>query len=297
MGRIFVVGSINQDNVLLVDRRPRVGETVMGATLVTRCGGKGANQAVAAVEMGASVVFLGRIGADAAGAAQHHDLVRRGVDVTLVTTVPDAPTGAAFITVTPDGENTVVLALGANDRLRESDVDEVAGHIGQCSLLVAQLEIPLAVVARAFALCGDDVHVLLNVAPWCAIPPSVLQRVDTLVANEDEAGSLVGTTIRTVADAQTAARSLLGRGPRAVVVTLGAGGAVVATAERCTHLGAPTASVVDSTGSGDVFVGTLAALLADGQPVEQAAAVAVDRATASVAYVGARRPVAAGADD
>jgi len=130
MGTVFVVGSINQDHVFSVDRRPQAGETVSGATLVTRPGGKGANQAAAAAASGATVTMLGRVGADTAGAAQRDDLAARGVDVSLVTEVTEAGTGSAFVVVTPDGENAVVIAAGANGLLRAADVRAWAGEHG-----------------------------------------------------------------------------------------------------------------------------------------------------------------------
>jgi ribokinase len=288
MGSVFVVGSINQDYVCLVDRRPRAGETVTGATLVVRPGGKGANQAVAAVECGASVRLLARVGADAAGIAQRHDLHVRGVDVALVMDTPGAATGAAFVTVTPDGENAVTVAPGANALLRARDVDAVADAISGSTVLVAQLEVPLEAVVRALDHCGPDTHSLLNAAPSCPLPGSVLERVDTLVVNQDEAAALVGSPREGVAGARPAAGAIVNLGSRAVVVTLGAQGAVVADSEGCTHIPAPSVRVVDSTGAGDVFVGALAALLADGRPLDGAVVTAVERASASVAFVGAR---------
>jgi ribokinase len=291
MGTVFVIGSVNQDSVLVVDRRPGPGETVTGATLVMRPGGKGANQAVAAAACGATVTLLARVGADAAGAAQRHDLSVRGVDVSLVRETTGVATGAAFITVTPDGENAVTVAPGANSRLQAGDVDAVAGLVADSTVLVAQLEIPLEVVVEAVDLCGPETHVLLNATPPRPLPRSLIERIDTLVVNEHEAASLLGSPVVGTDDARAAAAALLALGPRGVVVTLGAGGAVLAGAGGSTHLPAPVVPVVDTTGAGDVFVGTLAALLADGQRLDRAAVVAVERASASVTYIGARAPV------
>jgi len=291
MGSVFVVGSINRDYVCFVDRRPRAGETVTGATLVTRHGGKGANQAAAAVEGGASVRLLARVGADAAALAGRDDLTRRGVDVSPVRETAGVATGAAFITVTPDGENAVVVAPGANGVLRESDVDAVAGLVSESSVLVTQLEVPLDAVVRAVDLCGPTTHVLLNAAPWRPLPGSLLGRIDTLVVNEDEAAALIGSAVDGVDGARAGATRILARGPGAVVVTLGADGVVVADADGCTHVPAPRVRVVDTTGAGDVLVGWLAALLADGRPLGRAAAIAVEKASASVAFVVARSPL------
>ena len=170
MGRVFVMGSINQDYVLVVDRRPGAGETVTGATLDIRPGGKGANQAVAAAVWGAAVSLLARVGDDGAADTQRRDLSARGVDVSLVKQTAGTATGAAFITVTPDGENAVTVAPGANGMLRAADVDDAADLIAGSAVLVAQLEIPLEAVAAAVEACGPHTHVLLNAAPAAPAP-------------------------------------------------------------------------------------------------------------------------------
>ena len=296
MGTVFVIGSVNQDHVLMVDRRPEAGETVSGAVFDIGPGGKGANQAVAAVAAGAQVTLLARVGDDDAGRAQRGDLSGHGVDISLMRETTGAVTGAAFITVTPDGENAVTVAPGANGLLQVGDVDAVAGRISASAVLVAQLEIPLATVARAIDVSGPDVHVVLNAAPPRPLPAALLHRVDTLVVNEYEAASLLGAPLAAYRGAGTAALALLELGPRQVVVTLGAGGAILAAADGCRHLEAPVVPVVDTTGAGDVFVGTLAALLADGQPVARAASVAVQRASEAVGYAGARALVPRAAD-
>ena len=291
MGSVFVLGSINQDYVLVADCRPRAGETVTGATLVTRNGGKGANQAVAAVESGAAVMMLARIGADVAGFAQRDDLAAHGVDVSLVTATADVSTGAAFVTVTPDGENSVVVAPGANGLVSPGDVKAAAGFIADHSVLVAQLEVPLDAVVEAVNLCGPNTHVLLNAAPFAPLPGALLERIDTLVVNRVEAAAIVGAPIAGIAGAMDSATMLTAHGVRAAVVTLGADGVVVAGAGRCTHVPAPRVSVIDTTGAGDVFVGTLAALLADEQLLDRAVVIAVERASGSVASIGARAPM------
>jgi ribokinase len=296
MGSVFVVGSVHQDYVLVVDHRPGAGETVTGATLALRCGGKGANQAVAAAAWGATVSLLARVGDDAAAAIQRRDLMARGVDVSLVRETTGAATGSAFITVTPDGENAVTVAPGANGLLRASDIDGAAHLIAASAVLVAQLEVPLAAVAEAIERCGPHTPVLLNAAPPAPLPRSLLERVDTLVVNEHEAASLVGAPVVGVSGAHEAAAALRHGGPRTVVVTLGSLGAVVDQPGGSTHVRAPSVDVVDTTGAGDVFVGTLAAVLADQQPLDGAVVIAVERASASVASSGARSPLAATPD-
>jgi len=292
MGNVFVVGSINQDYVLVVDRRPEAGETVTGATLVTRCGGKGANQAAAAASGGARTTILARVGMDGAAEAQRNDLAMRGVDVSLVIATADVATGVAFVAVTPDGESSVVVAPGANGLLGGRDVRAVAERIAESAVLVIQLEIPIDTVMAAVDCCGPDTHVLLNAAPYVGLPDSLLRRIDTLVVNEHEAVSFVDPQRGGVPHTEQIAGAILEHGPRNAVVTMGGKGAVVAGPDGSVHVPAPRVPVVDSTGAGDVFVGTLAALLADHQPLHQAVMIAVERASSSVGFVGARLPVA-----
>ncbi len=276
IGAVVVVGSINQDHVLAVGHRPEPGETVSDAVLTIHAGGKGANQAVAAAQCGAAVVMVGRVGRDAAGAAQLSALAAQGVNVALVGTAAQAATGSAFVTVTPDGENAIVVAPGANATLTVEDVEAVRASISSAAVLMVQLEVPLAVVERAAELAGPATTVLLNAAPIKVVPASLLSRVGILVLNEHEAAALLDQPAGGVARATDQAAALLARGPRAVVVTMGADGAVAAAAGSCFHVPAPAVRVVDTTGAGDAFVGAMAASLAAG-------ATLIDAVTAGVA--------------
>ena len=294
---VFVVGSINQDYVLSVERRPDPGETLSGANLALHPGGKGANQAVAAALLGARVALLGRVGDDPAGASLLAELARRGVDTAAVGTTDQAATGAAFITVTPDGENAIVVAPGANHRLAPGDVDAVAGAIRSAAVLVLQLEVPLEVVGRAVEVAaGAPTRVVLNLAPASPVPGALLAGVDVLVVNEHEASFLLGEEVDGVGAATRAAEDLRGRGPAAVTVTLGAAGAVLAGPGGSRHVPAPRATVVDTTGAGDAFVGALAAELAAGTPLGDAVASGVRAGTAAVEAKGAQSSFPTAAD-
>jgi len=294
---VFVVGSVNQDYVLSVERRPKPGETLSGAVLALHPGGKGANQAVAAVLLGARVALLGRVGDDPAGASLRAELAARGVDTAAVGTTGGVSTGAAFITVTPDGENAIVVALGANHRLTAGDVDAVAGSIRSAAVLVAQLEVPLEVVGRAVEVAaGAATRVVLNLAPARPVPDALLARVDVLVVNAHEAGFLLGEEVDGVEAAMRAAEDLRGRGPEAVIVTLGAAGAVLAGADGPGHVPAPPANVVDTTGAGDAFVGALAAELAAGASLRDAVALGVRAGAAAVQAKGAQSSFPTAAD-
>jgi ribokinase len=289
MADVFVVGSINQDFVLSVERRPAPGETVTDARLATHNGGKGANQAAAAAILGAGVIFLGRVGDDGFGEPLVRALAEKGVDTSLVEEVPDASTGTAFITVTPDGENAITVAPGANRRLTVEDVDAASGTIGEAKVLVVQMEIPARVVRRAVEVAAaNETRALVNLAPPFEVPQALLEKLDPLVLNEHEAAFLLGKSVEGVDGALSAASELWNLGPRSVVVTVGEEGAVFSQGKSAEHLTAPRVEVVDTTGAGDAFVGALAARLADDAPLEDAVAYAVRAGAAAVTKEGAQ---------
>ena len=289
MGDVFVVGSINQDFVLSVERRPTPGETVTDASLATHNGGKGANQAAAAALLGASVTFLGRVGDDGFGGPLIRALADKGVDTSLVREVPDSSTGTAFITVTPDGENAITVAPGANRRLEAEDVDDASESIGEARVLVVQMEVQREVVLRAVEVAsGNGTRALVNLAPPFEVPRSLLEKLDPLVLNEHEAAFLLGERVEGVDGALSAVPELLSLGPKSVVVTVGEDGAVFSGGESAKHVAAPSVEVVDTTGGGDAFVGALAARLAEDAPLEDAVAYAVRAGSAAVTKAGAQ---------
>jgi ribokinase len=289
MAEVFVLGSINQDFVLKVDRRPQPGETVTNAELSTHNGGKGANQAAAAALLGASVTFLGRVGDDEFGEPLVQALGEKGIDTSLVERASDASTGAAFITVTPDGENAITVAPGANRSLTPQEVDAASGAIGNARVLVAQMEIPVETVLRAVGVASErGTRALVNLAPTFEVPRELLERLDPLVVNEHEATFLLGNEVEGVDGALSAAPELLSLGPRSAVITIGEAGAVFADGESVEHILAPKVEVVDTTGAGDAFVGALATCLAGGASLEEAVAYAVRAGAAAVTREGAQ---------
>ena len=289
MAEVFVLGSINQDFVLKVERRPQPGETVTNAELSTHNGGKGANQAAAAALLGASVTFLGRVGDDEFGEPLVQALGEKGIDTSLVERASDASTGAAFITVTPDGENAITVAPGANRSLTPQEVDAASGAIGNARVLVAQMEIPVETVLRAVEVASErGTRALVNLAPTFEVPRGLLERLDPLVVNEHEATFLLGSEVEEVDGALSAAPELLSLGPRSAVITIGEVGAVVADGESVKHLPAPKVDVVDTTGAGDAFVGALATWLARGASLKEAVAYAVRAGAAAVTREGAQ---------
>ncbi len=286
MGGVFVVGSINQDFVLRLERRPGPGETVTDAELSLHPGGKGANGAIAASRLGAEVAILGRVGEDAFGRELVENLRENGVNAAHVETVSGAPTGSAFITVTPDGENAIVVSPGANRRFGPDEVEAAANDLREARMVVAQLEVRVeAVESAAHIAAGARGRFLLNLAPPRELPDDLLRLCDPLVVNEHEAAFLLGEE----ATPEESARRLLELGPASVTVTLGATGAVFATSgappER---FSAPEVEAVDTTGAGDAFVGALAAKLAEGTTLREAVSYAVFAGAVAATREGAQ---------
>jgi ribokinase len=275
---LVVVGSANADVVVSVDRRPLAGETVIGSDSMVLPGGKGANTAVAAARLGASVALLGAVGVDEHGDLLLNSLREAGVRTDLVRRA-ERPTGTAYVMVTPDGENSILVSPGANHAVSTEDVD--AG-LGEPRVLVASLEVPPATVEHAVDVAARrGIRAVVNLSPIVDMSPRTLACLDPLVVNEHEATYLLGG-----ADADP--RSLLELGPRSVVVTLGARGAVVASADELCRVVAPAVDTVDTTGAGDAFTGALATRLAAGDGLADAARFAVRVAALSVTRRGAQ---------
>ena len=289
MADVFVVGSINQDFVLNVERRPEPGETVTDARLATHNGGKGANQAAAVALLGGDVILLGRVGDDGFGEPLVEALADKGVDTSLLQAAPDSSTGTAFITVTPDGENAITVAPGANRRLAPEDVDAASYSIGEARVLVAQMEVPREVVLRAVEVAAEkNTRPLVNLAPPFEVPRTLLEKLDPLVVNEHEAAFLLGEKVEGIDGALSAAPELLALGPKSAVITVGEAGAVFSDGESTEHVPAPKVGVVDTTGAGDAFVGALAARLAREESLRDAVAYAVRAGAAAVTEEGAQ---------
>lgn len=286
---VVVLGSINTDLVIRAPHFPRPGETLHGSDFAVIGGGKGANQATAAARLGAAVQFIGAVGADDFGTHRIEELAAAGVDVTAVARVADSPTGVALITVNARGENTIIVAAGANWRVTERDISGAMLAMAAGGVLLAQLELLLETTAAGLARArAAGLTTLLNTAPYKADARSLLQHVDILVANEIEAGDLAEwASAVTEENAADVAARLRARGPHTVIVTLGAAGAIVATGARTILISAPRVPVVDTTGAGDCFTGAFAAAIVGGAEVEEAARRAVSAASYSTTIFGA----------
>jgi len=285
-GSVLVIGSINADLVVTLDRLPEPGETVTGGRFARHGGGKGANQAVAAVRAGARVRFAGAVGDDDLGVAAIEQLAAEGVDVGAVARLDGEATGVALIAVDRAGRNQIAVASGANARVGAALVARAleAAALGPGDVVLLGFEVPdAAVVAGARAAGGAGARAILNPAPARDLPDGVLGHGVLLTPNGLEAAALTGET-----EPAAAARALARRTNAPVLVTVGADGALLAGGDGVVEIAAPEVEVVDTTGAGDAFNGVLAAGLAAGAGVEEAARRAVDAASAAVRRAGAR---------
>lgn len=270
---ICVVGSLNMDLVMRTPHLPAPGETISGGPFATHPGGKGANQAVAAARLGAAVAMVGRVGGDAFGARLRTELTEADIDIRQVVTLPDMASGVALIAVEASGQNSIIIAPGANGALTPADVEAAGPTITAARVLLLQLETPLPAVQRAAELAhATGTLVLLNPAPAQPLPAELLAQVDYLIPNEQEAALLLGETIATGADAAGAAQRLCAQtGVGGVVITLGAQGALLAQAQtEPQFVPAHPVAVVDTTAAGDAFVGAFAVALAEGRTPAEA---------------------------
>ncbi len=246
------------DLVIRTPHLPAPGETIIGRDFSTAPGGKGANQAVAAARLGGDVVMVGRVGNDDFGRALRANLNAAGVDTAYVAN-DRAATGVALITIESGGQNTIVVAPGANGSVFREDVDRAKGAITSSQVLVAQLEVPLDTVTYALEF-GRASHIitLLNPAPAQLLSDAVLSLCDIIVPNETEASTLTGIQVKDWDSAERAARELGRRGVQVVVITLGARGALAWDGGAAIRLPAFQITPVDATAAGDAFVGAFA---------------------------------------
>ena len=285
---VCVLGSINQDVVAFVEKLPLPGETVLARRIAYFPGGKGANQAVAAARMGAGTLIIGATGADEAGSTMRAFLQENGVDTEMVGINSRQPTGQAFINVSAAGENAIVIVPGANAGLSSADIrlEKLAG----CVIFLAQLESPVEAIKSLFSSDAARRGItILNAAPALPEGAGLFSLTDILILNESELAAYAGLP-EPPDDVEAAienAEKLIGWDGQAVIVTLGENGAVVVTGERGVLIPGRRANVVDTTGAGDCFCGTLAAALADGYTLNEAVRFAVTAASISVERHGA----------
>ena len=286
---VTVVGSANMDLIVKSPRIPAVGETILGTDFFMLPGGKGANQAVAAAKLGAKVHFVAKLGEDMYGTESLNNFNSVGIDTTNITRTKDAPSGVALINIDDTGRNQIVVVPGANAKLSPSDIQSAASAIEQSAVVVAQLEIQLATVLMAAELATKyDAQFILNPAPAQTLPAKLLAAADILTPNETEASLLTGIKVTDLDSARKASTKLLECGVKAVIITMGDQGFLLTTAKQNNFVKAIEVKAVDSTAAGDAFTGSLAAALAWGKSLEDAAYFANYVAALSVTKVGAQ---------
>ena len=289
ISKIVVVGSSNTDMIVRAANIPRPSETVIGSEFRMGGGGKGANQAVAAARAGGDVAFIARVGDDIFGRQAVEGFRRDGIETRFVFKNKRAASGVALIVVDNHGENSIAVASGANAKLTPADIEKAKGVIAAADILLLQLETPLETISRAAKLaCANGVPVILNPAPARSLDQKMLGLVTILTPNEIETEILTGIKIKSRTDMAKAARKLMVRGVKAVLITLGARGVFVADGKTRTIMPACKVKAVDTTAAGDVFNGALAVALAEGRALLDAARFANAAAALSVTKWGAQ---------
>lgn len=294
---IAVIGSNMVDLITYVTRMPQDGETVEAPSFEMGCGGKGANQAVAAAKLGSPVLMLTRVGSDLFADNTVANLQACGVDTTHVLRT-EGPSGVAPIFVDPESRNRILIVKGANSRLSPDDIEAAASDIQHAELIVLQLEVPLETVYAAIDF-GErhGIPVLLNPAPACAeLSFEQVARCEFFVPNEPELALLTGMPVNTVDEVVAAAQTVAARGVRNVIVTLGSRGAVWLRDGMVTHVPGREVAAVDTTGAGDAFIGCFCHYLVQDGDVESALIQANRYASDSVTRRGTQSSYATAAE-
>jgi ribokinase len=287
--KIVVVGSSNMDLVVKSHRIPSKGETILGGDFIMTPGGKGANQAVAAAKLGAEVYFVAKLGDDIFGRQSLSNFQKVSVHTEYIEQTKEAPSGVALITVDDTGDNVIVVAPGANLKLSPEDVKKAQSAITSSGAVATQLEVPLETVEFTARLANDaGVPFILDPAPAQKLSDEFLGMVDVLTPNETEAEILTGIKVTDENSAMIAAKDLLGRGVKAVILTMGSKGFVLATKDGAQFVPSVKVDAVDATAAGDAFTGSLAVGLAQGKNLKDSALFANYVAALSVTKMGAQ---------
>ncbi len=290
MTKIVVVGSLNMDLVVQVPNIPKPGETVLGVNFATFPGGKGANQAVAAARLGASVTMIGQVGDDTYGEMLVGNLASEGVNTETISIDENNATGVAMITVDEHGQNSIAVASGANFTLTAEDIQSAWEKIGEIDILVMPLETPIETIFKAAELARDqNVPVVLNPAPARSLDPDLLSMVDVIVPNEHEVLQIAGYVDSGNTSVEDAARTMINLGVNAVVITLGGNGVmIVDNNPGVMTIPSIKVDVLDTTAAGDSFVAALAVGLVEGKSLRDACYFANAAGAITVTRMGAQ---------
>lgn len=263
--KIAVVGSNMVDLVTYMDRMPVLGETLEAPHFEMGCGGKGANQAFAAARLGADVMMVTKVGDDIFGENTIRNLNNAGIDTKHVGVVQGKSSGVAPIFVDKTGENSILIVKGANADLLAQDVDNAGADLKTCGLILMQMEVPVETVYHTIAFAAENgIEIILNPAPAAAdLDPERIRQVSFLVPNETELALLSGMPTSTDEETVAAARNLIAKGIRTVIVTLGGRGARLVTADDVVNIAPVKVTPKDTTGAGDAFIGSFARFYAE----------------------------------
>ncbi len=291
MKKIIVVGSANTDMVVKTDQHPKPGETKMGGVFFMNAGGKGANQAVAAARLGGNVSFVAKLGNDIFGKQTLDGLTNENIDTSHVFIDDTAPSGTALIIVNSEGENSIVVAPGANAKLNVDDVNSIAG-LKDTSFILMQLEIPIETITAVIVAAKlNGTHVILNPAPAQPLSDQILNGLFLLVPNESEASMLTGIQVTDLESASMAAEALLQKEVSHVIITMGKQGAYFKSAYKEFLIPAPSVVALDTTAAGDTFCGALTVAKTEGKDWEEAIRFAIAAASLSVTRMGAQASI------
>ncbi|HEX7692579.1 MAG TPA: ribokinase [Sediminibacterium sp.] len=290
--KIVVVGSSNMDMVVKTDHIPAPGETVLSGSFFMNPGGKGANQAVAVARLGGEAVFISKMGNDVFGKQFAQLFGEEGIDTRYILSDEDLPSGVALITVDKAGENSIVVASGANANLQSQDMERGLTQIAGACILLVQLEIPMDTVNYVVKYAsGKGVKVILNPAPANTLSQELLECVHILTPNTKEASMIAGIEVTDMESAKEAARIICNKGAKNVVITMGPLGALIYSEGAYQVVSAPSVETVDTTAAGDVFNGALAVAVSEGKDLEEAVRFACEAAAISVTRLGAQSSI------
>lgn len=291
MNKIVVIGSSNTDMVVRSEHLPRPGESVLGGDFMMAGGGKGANQAIAVARMGHNVVFSAAVGRDMFGDAAVAGYQRFGVDTSYIVR-KDTPSGIALIMVDGAGQNSISVALGANNCLTAEDVMPALESVSAGDIVLLQLEIPMSTVDACVAVAAaKGAKVVLNPAPAAVVSEQTLSKLYLITPNQTEAQTLTGIEVVDEASATAAAKALTAKGVERVVITMGSQGSLLYEDGVSEIIPAHKVSAVDTTAAGDVYNGALCAAIAEGMPLGDALRFATKAAAISVTRAGAQPSV------
>lgn len=262
MNKVCILGSINMDIILNVKRMPAIGETIFGEDIKNAGGGKGANQAVASKRSGAEVFMVGKVGKDKNGEELIANLVNDNINVDYIFTDNTTPTGTAVITVSEEGNNSIIVVPGANMTITSEEMNKAKKAIDLCHMVIAQFETPIDITIEAFKYAKESGKItILNPAPAKNIPSELYKYTDVIIPNETEIFELTGIKVENLEEAKLGADKFLEEGVKYVIVTLGEKGAALITKGKAEIIPAYKVNAVDTTAAGDSFIGGLSSKL------------------------------------